>query len=89
MKKLFVIIVLLFFYGTASSEVIFEDKFDSQSDWSPVQKTGGQVQSTSSSDSEDLPSGDKYDYFTIDGSSYTDKGENTLNIDNTDYRGGS
>lgn len=70
-------------------QIIFSDNFDSHSNWSPTQKTGGQVNAASSSDSQELPSGGGYDYYCIDGSSYSDKGENTLNIDSHVFMGTS
>lgn len=84
MRKLFLIIVLLIiFINTTFAAVLFEDNFDDHEEWSPPQKTGSESNVTSfTNDNYPIPEG--YNGYTLDGSRYSDAGNNTLNITGLD-----
>lgn len=82
-----VLILLLLLPATSFGAILFEDNFDAQADWSPTQPlaTEGSIECTGSCPS--VPAG--YDSYRLGKSYYNNVGDNTLNIDSTNYRGSS
>ena len=73
---------------TRTSVILFQDNFDGHADWSPTQFTasgGGSVECWNNCDT--APEG--YSSYRMAGSAYSNVGNNTLNIDSTNARGGS
>ncbi len=68
-------------YGT----VLFEDNFDSHTDWSPTQLVGSNVSCWGNCSTD--PTG--YDGYFIQMTSFTSAGHNTMTIDSTNHRGAS
>ena len=92
MKKIIIVLVILFVASIAGGEVLFHDNFDSQADWSPTQPLSGFV------DSGDDPSvGPGYSYtgptgygfWWMDRTYFTTPLNNTMNINSTQYMGAS
>lgn len=81
-----ILICFLCLQNIGFCDILFEENFDNQKDFSPEQRTGGTVYTVTQNDVE-MPIG--WDSLYMEGSAYINKGENTVNIDSRNYRGAS
>lgn len=87
MRIISTFIIFIFLITSAQAGVVFEDNFDDHDDWSPTQPPLGQSSYDCGASCSTQPDG--YHSYYIKHSVYNPAGNNTININNSQYRGGS
>jgi len=88
MRLIFVLTLVLLYCQQASSAILYEESFDAQADWEPIQPTSANTALAYYNGEASIP--DNFHNYRVDNTVYgANNSHQTLNISNENYRGTS